>query len=219
MKIVKKIFYTIFGLLMATTLALIGVILYAEFTGHRFSMDKHTSLGDSSDEESRLAYDENGNLAELPGSADVPSEQAAAGQIPPDSSANISSADPSAVPPDSQAIASAESANPDAGQAGMDVSAGNSEAAPNPADSAVAANAPTGEEATPSGGGDTSGSSPANPEDETERSYIMDTGSGLFHTDTCTDAAAIAVDRRTERTTTRTKILDAGYQPCPSCNP
>lgn len=98
MKIVKKIFYTIFGLLMATTLALIGVILYAEFTGHRFSMDKHTSLGDSSDEESRLAYDENGNLAELPGSADVPSEQAAAGQIPPDSSANISSADPSAVP-------------------------------------------------------------------------------------------------------------------------
>ena len=110
MKIVKKIFYTIFVLLMATTLALIGVILYAEFTGHRFSMDKHTSLGDSSDEESRLAYDENGNLAELPGSADVPSEQAAAGQIPPDSSANISSADPSAVPPDSQAIASAESA-------------------------------------------------------------------------------------------------------------
>ena len=50
---------------MATTLALIGVILYAEFTGHRFSMDKHTSLGDSSDEESRLAYDENGNLADF----------------------------------------------------------------------------------------------------------------------------------------------------------
>ena len=172
--------------------------------------DNHAAGGSSPDADSRLAYDENGNLAELPGSADVPSEQAAAGQIPPDSSANISPADPSAVPPDSQAIASAESANPDAGQAGMDVSAGNSEAAPN---------APTGEEATPSGGGDTSGSSPANPEDETERSYIMDTGSGLFHTDTCTDAAAIAVDRRTERTTTRTKILDAGYQPCPSCNP
>ena len=72
MKIVKKIFYTIFGLLMATTLALIGVILYAEFTGHRFSTDNHAAGGSSPDADSRLAYDENGNLAELPGSADVP---------------------------------------------------------------------------------------------------------------------------------------------------
>lgn len=219
MKILKRIFYTIFGLLLATTLALIGVILYAEFTGHRFSMDNHAAGKNSQDTESRLAYDENGNLAELPGSGDVSSEQAAAGQVPPDSSTNAGTADPSAASPDSQTDAPLPAETPIDSTAGTDVSNSGSDTAPTPADSTAAANAPTGEAANPNGGAGTEGVSSADQGDETERAYIMDTGSGLFHTDACTDAAAISVDRRTERTTTRSKILDAGYQPCPNCNP
>ena len=206
MKIVKKIFYTIFGLLMATTLALIGVILYAEFTGNRFSMDKHTALGNSSDEESRLAYDENGNLAELPGSAASQTEQAAAEPAPQIPSDNGSPADSAAPSPGDQTAGSPESINPGV-----------------PADSPEASTAPantqTAEQANTNGDAQAAVASPSTPEDETERPYIMDTGSGLFHTDICTDAAAIAVDQRSERTTARNKILDAGYQPCPNCNP
>lgn len=210
MKILKKIFYTIFGLLLATTLALIGVILYAEYTGHRFSTDGHAISKASSDGESRLAYDENGNLAELPGSADASSEQ-----LPQDSSGNGSPAST----PDGLANASPGTGNPDGGAAGTDVS-GSPESTSGPADStapadsAVPADSTAGEPTNANGG-----ASSANPEDETERLYIMDTSSGLFHTDTCTDAAAIAVDQRSERMTTRTKVLDAGYQPCPNCNP
>ena len=208
MKILKRIFYTIFGLLMATTLALIGVILYAEYTGHRFSAGNHAADVASSDGESRLAYDENGNLAELPGSAAASSER-----MPQDSSGNGSPADSSASTPDGLANTSPETENPDGGAAGTDVS-GSPESTSSPADSTVPADSTAVEPANAN-----DGASPANPEDETERLYIMDTGSGLFHTDTCTDAAAIAVDQRSERTTTRTKVLDAGYQPCPNCNP
>lgn len=214
MKILKKIFYTIFGLLMATTLALIGVILYAEYTGHRFSAGNHAADRASSDVESRLAYDENGNLAELPGSTAASSEQ-----LPQDSSGNESTADSSASTPDGLVNTSPGTENPDGGAAGTDVSGSpESTSAPAdstaPADSAVPADSTAGEPANAN-----NGASSTNPEDETERLYIMDTGSGLFHTDTCADAAAIAVDQRSERTTTRTKVLDAGYQPCPNCNP
>ncbi len=208
MKILKKIFYTIFGLLMATTLALIGVILYAEYTGHRFSAGNHAADRASSDVESRLAYDENGNLAELPGSTAASSEQ-----LPQDSSGNESTADSSASTPDGLVNTSPGTGNPDGGAVGTDVS-GSPESTSGPADSAVLADSTAGEPANAN-----NGASSANPEDETERLYIMDTGSGLFHTDTCADAAAIAVDQRSERTTTRTKVLDAGYQPCPNCNP
>lgn len=206
MKILKRIFYTIFGLLMATTLALIGVILYAEYTGHRFSTDNHAE-GKASDGVSRLAYDENGNLAELPGSASVPSEQATAEQAPQDSSGNETLATASVSTPDASVPVSAETGIPDGSLAGTDVSSTNPGDISGSVDSAAPANSPVGEVSS------------SNPEDETERLYIMDTGSGLFHMDTCTDAAAISVDRRSERTTARTKILDAGYQPCPNCNP
>ena len=68
MKTFKKIFYTIFGLFIATIVGLVGVILYAEYSGQHFSAKSLKSAEDLlPEDDSRLAYDENGNIAEFPG--------------------------------------------------------------------------------------------------------------------------------------------------------
>ncbi len=70
MKLLKRIFYILLGLLLVSAISMVGVILYAEYSGRRFHLEKDAQMADAGlpDEESRLAYDENGNLAELPGS-------------------------------------------------------------------------------------------------------------------------------------------------------
>lgn len=68
MKILKRIVYTLLGLLIAGTVALVGIILYAEYSGKRFTPDSVQALAqlDAPEDESRLVYDENNNLIELP---------------------------------------------------------------------------------------------------------------------------------------------------------
>lgn len=115
MKIFKRIVYSLLGLLIAGTVALVGVILYAEYSGKRFSPDSGMAKADELDEESRLAYDENGNLIELPGLQ--PSEETGGDSVTAESSPETApqapdaemTAEPEAVPEDSAApvIASA----------------------------------------------------------------------------------------------------------------
>lgn len=142
MKIIKRIIYTILGLLLTCAVALVGVILYAEYSGSRFSKETITALiePDFSDGESRLVYDENGNIAELPDSVSTTASE----------------------------------------------------------------NADTSEPVT---------------ETISDQSYVMDLGSALFHTADCPDAANIIADNRSEMTTTREKIINAGYTACTNCNP
>lgn len=68
MKLLKRIIYTLLGVLLAGAVGLVGIILYAEYTGRRFDPADTAVMAavDLSDGESRLVYDENGNLAELP---------------------------------------------------------------------------------------------------------------------------------------------------------
>ena len=67
MKIVKRIFYIIFGFLLASAISLVGVILYAEYSGRQLWAKSGQETADDSfpAEESRLAYDENGNQKAL----------------------------------------------------------------------------------------------------------------------------------------------------------
>lgn len=69
MKKAKKIIYTLLGLLLASVIGLVGVILYAEYSGRRFLPEETGGVSEVAfpDDESRLVYDENGNIAELPG--------------------------------------------------------------------------------------------------------------------------------------------------------
>ncbi len=175
MKILKRIFYIILGLLLAGAISMVGVILYAEYSGRRFHLGKEAEIADSGlpDEGSRLAYDENGNLAELPGS---PQPQPV-------------SAEEESPAPNSQ---EAEPAPENVGdESGTDVSA----------EAPVAS-----ESGLPAGS-------------ENEQLYIMDMGSALFHTQDCPYVADIAPDQRAERSTTSSKIINAGYEPCTNCNP
>lgn len=144
MRILKRIIYTILGLLLVGVVALVGVILYAEYSGSRFTKETIAALADPNffDGESRLVYDENGNIAELPGGR----------------------------------------------------------------------TASTAEEA---GASDTATDASVN----SEQPYVMDLGSALFHTADCPYAANIAADNRSEMTTTREKIINAGYNACTNCNP
>ena len=80
MKLIKRIFYIIFGLLIASAVSLVGLILYSEYSGRQLwkSFGEETADAGFPEEESRLAYDENGNLAELPGSSQPIATEAAA---------------------------------------------------------------------------------------------------------------------------------------------
>lgn len=68
MKKAKKLGYTLLGILLAGVVGLVGIILYAEYSGHRFKYDGKDKISeiDFPDEASRLVYDENGNIAEFP---------------------------------------------------------------------------------------------------------------------------------------------------------
>lgn len=198
MKALKRIIYTILGLLLVSAVSLVGVILYAEYSGRRFqagSAGETANIG-SLDGESRLAYDENGNLAELPGTSMPQSNETA--------STTKSGSTPESAVSDISDAGSPNADISDTSSSGTDVSSAGSSDTGNP--TASIGTTASAEEA-PSAG------------DETERLYIMDMNSGLFHTENCSDASSIAQDQRSERSTTREKVMNAGYEPCPSCNP
>lgn len=194
MKILKRILFTILGLLLVSSVSLVGIILYAEYSGQRFWKDSETETADAgfADTESRLAYDENGNIAELPGTSFSQSEQTVS-----ETQSNPGSS--SAPAPDFS-----DPDMPDESTAGTDVSAPASGTDNNNTADTTAV---------------TSSLDEASSGSEGEQLYIMDMDSGLFHTGNCTDVPDISQDSRSERTTSRDKILDAGYSPCPHCNP
>lgn len=178
MKILKRIIYTLLGLLLLSAVALIGVILYAEYSGKRFDPSDITVMADTqlTDSESRLVYDENGNLAELPNGSAVDGAD----------SAETSNS----------GIDTAEAVNP-----GSD--SGDTAGSNPPADEI----------------GDTLSTNTGSSQDDVERAYVMDKGSNLFHLASCDYVSNIAEENRSEMTTTRAKIMNAGYQPCSHCNP
>ena len=177
MKILKRIIYTLLGLLLTGVVALVIVILYAEYTGTRFTEETIAALTDPdfSDGESRLVYDENGNIAELPG-------------VVMDTTA------------ESDSSAAAEQTSSDmTDTSAVDTTSGTDSSA---ASTEVTDTVTTG----------TAIETAAQP-------YVMDLGSALFHTADCPFAANIAAANRSDMTTTRDKIMNAGYQPCTNCNP
>lgn len=109
MKTVKKIAYTLLGILLVSVIALVGTILYAEYSGKPFlsRQDSSASETDSLNNPSRLMYDEDGNIAELPGissnassdtaadTGDVTSDTDEAAPEPADTSAASAAADTS----------------------------------------------------------------------------------------------------------------------------
>lgn len=184
MKIFKRIIYTLLSLLLLAAVGMVGVILYAEYSGRRFHPEAQAAMadGDFSDGESRLVYDENGNLAELPGSIPVPTES---------DEAETATAVPASQTESTETEASSDTQSPTAD----DTSAADTQTETAPASTLT----------------DTS--------DSTERAYVMDKNSNLFHTADCPYAANISAEYKAEMTTTREKIMNAGYQPCSNCNP
>lgn len=64
----KKIVYSLLGILLTLVVVLVGFILYVEFSGNKLSPLSVESLvqGGNSREKSRLTYDEDGNFIEFP---------------------------------------------------------------------------------------------------------------------------------------------------------
>lgn len=191
MKILKRIIYSLLGLLLTGVVVLVGVILFAEYSGQRFSPTSLEAASQTalSDGESRLVYDENGNLAELP--AGVPVENTDGEST--DDAAN--SETPSLADAFSDGVTPSET----------DDSANNATFSDDTTSPA------TTQETTAAIADASSGNG--------ERLYIMDLGSNLFHTEDCPYAANISDENRSEMTTTRDKIMTAGYQTCTNCNP
>ena len=168
MKILKRIIYSLLGVLLAGVISLVGLILYAEYSGRHLSLDPEilakTGL---TDEPSRLVYDENDNPADFPVDASAETAPATANTAAANVNAETTVADTtdsgtaSGVAPDTETDAAAD----------------------------------------------------------VERTYVMDMGSNLFHIDSCPYAANIAAENRSTMTTTKEKILTAGYEPCTNCNP
>lgn len=177
MKILKRIIYTLLGLILTGAVAMVGVILYAEYSGDRFSPESVETLADAdfSDGESRLVLDENGNIAELPGDS---AGANAGSQTNPASLTDIAT----------QVLKTSSTDASVSDTATTDTSA---------ADSNLSTS--------------TAGSY--------ELPYVMDLGSALFHTEDCPYAANIVAENRKAMTTTREKIMNAGYAPCSKCNP
>ncbi len=207
MRILKRIIYTLLGLLIAGTVALVGIILYAEYSGNRFTPDSIPALAklESTEDESRLAYDENGNLLELPKDQNGGESSGASAQ----NGDNASSG----------GTENTDTAQDNSASGGTDATA--TDSAPAGADGGTDASSGTGSSTdTPSGTGtDSAGTASASSGSDAKRSYVMDLGSGIFHTADCPYAANIAEDKRSEMTTTGSKIMDAGYQPCTNCHP
>lgn len=182
MKTLKRIIYSLLGLLLTSVVVLAGFILYAEYSGRSFSPipDDLWAKSGGSANDSRLTYDEHGNLAELPKGMSAAASDAEGGT---ESSRPAASSDTPAPLSDGTSTDTAV------------VPAGES-IAPMPA---------------PSDNGTASS--------ELEFHYIMDMGSNLFHYETCDYAANIADENYSAKTTTRDKIINAGYEACPNCNP
>lgn len=174
MKILKRIIYTLLGLVLLSVVAMVGVILYAEYSGSRFTTESIEALAklDFSDGESRLVYDENGNIAELPGDISALDTTSADLNQPTESLPDTTAANDVSVISDAVADVSATGSGVSTSTAGS-----------------------------------------------TELPYVMDLGSALFHTEDCPYAANIATENRSAMTTTREKIMNAGYSPCSRCNP
>lgn len=101
MKIFKRIVYSLLGLILTLTLAMVGIILYSEYTGKRFFING--SAGDQyaaaiSEEESRLVSEENGSgEGDAAAEAVPPAEETPAADAP---AAGTDAATP--VPADTQ---------------------------------------------------------------------------------------------------------------------
>ena len=78
MKIIKRFFYIIFGILLIGTISLTGIMLYAEYSGRRFHPGSLEEITGNKEEDSRLAYDSEGNIIELPGNSQPSSPEAEA---------------------------------------------------------------------------------------------------------------------------------------------
>lgn len=65
MKLVKRIIYSLLGLLMVLTVGMVGLILYAEYSGKPFSFKSTSALEQTAyaEDESRLVAEENGEPA------------------------------------------------------------------------------------------------------------------------------------------------------------
>ncbi len=208
MRILKRIIYTLLGLLIAGTVALVGVILYAEYSGNRFTPDSIPALAklESTEDESRLAYDENGNLLELP-------KDQNGGESSDASAQNGDNASPGGTE-------NTDTAQDNSGSGGADAaSATDSAAAGTDGGTAASSGTDTPSGTNTSSGTGSTGTASASSGSDAKRPYVMDLGSGIFHTADCPYAANIADDKRSEMTTTSSKVMDAGYQPCTNCHP
>ncbi|TCL60103.1 hypothetical protein EDD76_103296 [Kineothrix alysoides] len=171
MKIVKKIIYALLALVLTGAVVLVGIILFAEYSGRRFTPGSTHVAEGIEDDKSRLVYDENGNVVELPSESS-----------------------------DSLATTGQETAAP-----AQDIPSGDA-SAPSEDASVTVQEVAAGAETT-------------SEEDNIERVYVMDMGANLFHTADCPYVQEIKPEDLSEMTTSRAKILNAGYQPCTSCNP
>lgn len=54
---------------------------------------------------------------------------------------------------------------------------------------------------------------------ESEKTYILNSGTMKFHKPTCSSADEISDSNRSSYTGTRTDLIDKGYEPCGRCNP
>lgn len=193
MKIIKRFFYLIFGILLIGAISLTGIMLYAEYSGRRFHPGSLEEITGEKEEDSRLAYDEEGNIIELPGNSQPASSEGESEPANPIESSNLPE-------------------TPAENTMGTDVSNVGDMPASEPAE-------PSGTDSSESAPAETAPAAEPTSDPNVEQLYIMDLDTALFHTADCSDAAEIPVDKRSERTTLRNKILDAGYQPCAHCNP
>lgn len=217
MKIFKRIIYTLLGIILAGTAVLVGVILYAEYSGNHFTKDSIPALAQTgfSEEESRLAYDENGNLLELPQSQPADTSSTDSGQA--------NAAGTTADNAGASAGISADGTEPSMGTSADNTAAAPADTSGSPQTTAGAtadtASNPAVDEVAAWNPAAASSYSPSDTGGEPEIAYVMDLGSALFHTPDCPYAANIAEEKRSEMTTTSAKIMNAGYNPCPHCHP
>ena len=168
MKIIKRFFYIIFGILLVGTISLTGIMLYAEYSGRRFHPGSLEEITGNKEEDSRLAYDSEGNIIELPGNSQPSSPEAEA--VP------SSGMDTSVLPETSVADTM-----------GTDVSNVGKTAVPlsDPGESPNSESSGTEPAEAPA---EAPAAQPASDPD-TEQLYIMDLGTGLFHIADCSDVA------------------------------
>lgn len=175
MKLMKRIIYTLLGLMLASAVVLVGVILFAEYSGRRFSPGSIQKMAGLDPEDSRLVYDEDGNVGELPNTSSESTAPSFESEV---SSSSDTSDGMNGLPSDGESNEGSQDPTPLSGE-----------------------------------------TSEPNADDNIERVYIMDMDSNIFHTKDCPYAENLAEGDRSEMTTTRAQVLNAGYAPCTNCNP